>query len=160
MRKLTTAFVSLFVASMPAFAIAPGGTVTGTINGEAVALVVFAQQSDYGNAHISLYIIGDDLSERGLGAMGLGAEWLGELTGEFAHAEASMGMHSNPLRLYYADDDAGLSLTLESFMYVGALLEITGRVEGVLTNVDKHGHKNPDPEDALSIDLKFDAVLQ
>ena len=38
MRKLTTAFVSLFVASMPAFAIAPGGTVTGTINGEAVAL--------------------------------------------------------------------------------------------------------------------------
>lgn len=160
MRKLTTAFISLFMASTPALAVTPGGTVTGTIDGQAVELTVFAQQSDYGNSHISLYIIGDGLSERGLGAMGLGAEWLGELNGEFSHAEASTGMHSNPLRLYYGDDDEGLSLTLESFMYVGALLEITGRVEGVLTNVDKVGHKNPNPDDTVSIDLVFDAVLQ
>ena len=51
-------------------------------------------------------------------------------------------------------------MTLESFIYVGELLEITGRVEGTLTNVDKVGHRNPDPDDTLSIDLMFDAVLE
>ena len=71
-----------------------------------------------------------------------------------------MGMHSNPLRLYYGDNDEGLSVTLESFIYVGELLEITGRVEGTLTNVDKVSHRNPDPDDTLSIDLMFDAVLE
>lgn len=160
MRIMTTLAACLSLAAIPALAAEPGGTMTGTINGENVELTVFAQQSDYGNSHISLYIIGDGLSERGLGAMGLGAEWLGELNGEFSHAEASMGMHSNPLRLYYGDNDEGLSVTLESFIYVGELLEITGRVEGTLTNVDKVGHRNPDPDDTLSIDLMFDAVLE
>lgn len=160
MRKLTTAFISLFLASTPVFAIAPGGTVTGTIDGQAVELTVFAQQSDYGNAHVSLYIIGDGLGDRGVGALNLAAEWIGELGGGFSHADASMTMHANPLRIYYGEDDDGLSLTIESFMYVGALLEMTGRVEGVLTSVDKVGLKNPDPADTLSIDLTFDVVLQ
>ncbi|MFX4295900.1 hypothetical protein [Pseudosulfitobacter pseudonitzschiae] len=160
MRNLTIAFAGLFFAAMPAFAADPGGTVTGTIDGEEVELSVFSQQSDYGNSHISLYIIGDALGGRGLGAMSLGAEWMGNLDGNFSHVEVSTRIHENPLRMYYGDDDDGLTLTLTNSAIAGDLLEISGRVQGTLTQMDRIGHKNPDPDDTFSIDLSFDAVLE
>lgn len=160
MRILTAAVAGTFFATMPAFAADPGGIVTGTIDGQEVELSVFSQQSDYGNSHISLYIIGDALGERGLGAMSLGAEWIGELEGNFTHTEVSTRTHANPLRIYYGENDDGLSLTLKSFALAGNLLVISGRVEGTLTEMDRIGHRNPDPENTLSVDLSFDAVIE
>lgn len=160
MRRLTTAFVGLLLAAMPAFAADPGGTVTGTIDGQEVELTVFPQQSDYGSSHISLYVIGDALGERGLGAMSLGAEWMGDLDGNFFHVDVSTRTHENPLRIYYGDNDDGLTLTLTNSAIVGDLLVISGRMEGTLTQMDRVGHKNPDPNDTLHIDLSFEAVVE
>jgi hypothetical protein len=160
MRNLITTIAGLLFATMPALALEPGGTVTGTIDGQEVELTVYAQQSDHGNSHISLYIIGEALGERGLGALALGAEWIGDLDGTFSHAEVSIENHANPLRIYFGEADEGLSFMLTSFSFTGNMLEINCRVAGVLTKMDRIGQKNPDPDDTLSIDLTFDAILE
>ncbi|MBM1817439.1 hypothetical protein [Pseudosulfitobacter pseudonitzschiae] len=159
MKNLMPAIIGLFLGALPAVAADPGGTVTGTIDGQPVELSVFAQQSDYGNSHISLYIIGGDLGEHGLGALSLGAEWIGELDKDFVHVEISARLHDNPLRMYYSDNDDGLSLSLENATVTDDQLLITGKIEGVMTQMDRIGRKNPDPDQTRTIDLSFDAVV-
>ena len=136
------------------------GSVTGTIGGEEVNLYVLGSQSDHGNAHISLYVLGDDLKARGLGSLTLGAEWIGDVDGDFSSADVTIRIpDTSPSRIYYGSLDDGLSLTVTNSTLTGDTLEIAGRVKGTLTSMDLMGGRNPHPADTLDIDLSFDAAI-
>ena len=136
------------------------GSVTGTIGGEKVDLYVLGSQSDHGNSHISLYILGEGLAARGLGSLTLGAEWIGELDGNFSSADVSIPiLETDPSRIYHGNLDDGLSLTVTKSTLAGDTLEIAGQVKGTLTAMDQMGQRNPDPADTLDIDLSFDAAI-
>lgn len=98
--------------------------------------------------------------ERGLGSLSLGAEWIGDLDGDFLSAEIDIPiLDTDPYRIYRTDLDDELSLTITSASHQGGVLTIAGQVEGVLTSVDRIALRNPDPDDTLSVSLTFEAVL-
>ena len=39
------------------------------------------------------------------------------------------------------------------------MLSVSGTVTGTLVSVEWMGHRNPDPDDTLKIELTFDAVV-
>ncbi|WP_226781537.1 hypothetical protein [Oceaniglobus trochenteri] len=157
---LTMAVAFLFAAT-PGLAADPGGRVSGMIDGETVELSVLPSQSDYGNMHISLYVVGPGLTQRGLGAMTLGAEWIGTFDGTFAAGDVSISIPAgDPPRVYRADLDDGLALSVTRSAIVEGKLEISVRAEGVLVSMDRMGLRNPDPDDTLAIDLTFDAIVE
>lgn len=139
------------------------GSVTGTIGGEEVDLYVLGSQSDHGNSHISLYVVGEDLRARGLGSLTLGAEWIGELDGSFTSADIAIRIPgTDPSRIYHASLDDGLSLIVTKSVLNGETLEIEGEIKGALTAMDLMGLRNPDPDpgNRLDIDLTFDAAIE
>ena len=108
----------------------------------------------------SIYFQAPALRERGLGSLSLGAEWIGDLDGDFFSAEIDIPiLDTDPYRIYRADLDDELSLTITSASYQGDVLAIAGQVEGVLTSMDRIALRNPDPDDTLSVSLTFEAVL-
>ena len=134
------------------------GSVTGTIGGEQVDLYVVGGQSDHSSSHLSLYAMGEGLQARQLGALMIGAEWSGELGSNFSTAEVSIAKTgTTPARVYYADLDDGLVLTVTDSTLNGETLEVTGTVEGTLTAADRTGNRNPDPQDTLDVKLNFNA---
>lgn len=136
------------------------GSVTGTIGGKRVELYVLGSQSDHGTSHLSLYVLGEGLGEKGLGALSLGAEWIGDLGGEFSSADVAIRIPgSEPSRIYHGSIDDGLSLNLTDATLVGETLQLAGHVRGTLTAMDLTGLRNPDPEDTLDIDLAFEAAI-
>ena len=93
--------------------------------------------------------------------MSLGAEWIGDLDGDFFSAEIDIPiLDTDPYRIYRADLDDELSLTITSASHQGGVLAIAGQVEGVLTSVDRIALRNPDPDDTLSVSLTFEAACE
>jgi len=136
------------------------GSVTGTIGGEEVNLYVLGSQSDHGNTHISLYVLGEGLKARGLGSLMLGAAWIGELDSDFSSADVTIRIpDTDPSRIYYGSLDDGLSLTVTNSTLAGETLTIAGQVKGTLTSMKLMGGRNPDPRDTLDIDLSFNAAI-
>ncbi len=74
LRTIAAAFTA-FALTVPAIAAEPGGTVTGTVEGQEVELSISANQSDFdGNLNqrwitVSLYATGPALRERGIGPL-------------------------------------------------------------------------------------------
>ncbi len=136
------------------------GSVTGTIGDEQVDLYVVPSQSDQSSSHLSLYILGEGLRERDLGSLMIGAEWSGELGGDFSSADVTIGIPgTSPARVYYGSQEEGLVLTVTNSSLNGETLELTGTVEGTLTAMDLTGHRNPDPQDTLDVNLSFEATV-
>lgn len=141
------------------------GSMTGTIDGKEVALNVLGPQSDYGNTHISLYVLGEGLRARGLGSLMLGAEmlgaeWTGEHDGNVFSADVTIAIpETKPVRVYYGSLEDGLSLTITNSSLDGEALKVSGRVKGTLIAMDLAAYRNPDPGDTLDVDLSFDAAL-
>ena len=159
LRSAITAFGFLALVA-PVVAAEPGGRASGTIAGEEVELSVWTEQSDFSSSHFSLYFRAQALRERGLGSLSLDAEWTGDLDGDFFSAEIDIPiLDTDPYRIYRADLENELSLTITSASYQGGVLSIAGQVEGVLTSMDRIALRNPDPDDTLSVSLTFDAVL-
>ncbi|GAB5427879.1 MAG: hypothetical protein Devi2KO_13380 [Devosia indica] len=159
LRSAITAFGFLAVA-IPVAAAEPGGAASGTIAGEEIELSVWTEQSDYTSSSFSIYFRASALRERGLGNLSLGAEWIGDLDGDFLSAEIDVPiLDTDPYRSYRADLNDALSLTITSASYQGGLLAIAGQVEGVLTSMDRIALRNPEPDDTLSVNLTFEAVL-
>ena len=52
-----------------------------------------------------------------------------------------------------------LALTVTSAVEDDGLLAVSGTVTGVLTSVEQMGHRNPDPDDTLDVDLSFDVTV-
>ncbi len=159
LRSAIAAFSFLSLA-VPVIAAEPGGAASGTIAGEEIELSVWIEQSDFTSSSFSIYFQAPALRERGLGSLSLGAEWIGDLDGDFLSAEIDIPiLDTDPYRIYRADLDDELSLTITSASHQGGVLAIAGQVEGVLTSVDRIALRNPDPDDTLSVSLTFEAVL-
>lgn len=159
LRSAIAAFGFLSLA-VPVMAVGPGGAASGTIAGEEIELSVWTEQSDFTSSSFSIYFQAPAPRERGLGSLSLGAEWIGDLDGDFFSAEIDIPiLDTDPYRIYRADLDDELSLTITSASHQGGVLAIAGQVEGVLTSVDRIALRNPDPDDTLSVSLTFEAVL-
>ncbi|MBC2861737.1 hypothetical protein [Stappia sp. 28M-7] len=159
LRSVITAF-GLLALAVPVMAAEPGGAASGTIAGEEIELSVWTEQSDFTSSSFSIYFRAPALRERGLGNLSLGAEWIGDLDGDFFSAEIDIPiLDTDPYRIYRADLDDELSLTITSASDQGGVLAIAGQVEGVLTSMDRIALRNPDPDDTLSVSLTFEAVL-
>lgn len=159
LRLVITAF-GLLALAVPVRAAEPGGAASGTIAGEEIELSVWTEQSDFTSSSFSIYFRAPALRERGLGNLSLGAEWIGDLDGDFFSAEIDIPiLDTDPYRIYRADLDDELSLTITSASDQGGVLAIAGQVEGVLTSMDRIALRNPDPDDTLSVSLTFEAVL-
>jgi len=72
---------------------------------------------------------------------------------------------TTPRRIYvgtyshYSEEERALALTITSAVEDDGLLTLPGTVTGVLTSVEQMGHRNPDPDDTLDVDLTFDVTV-
>ena len=118
---------------VPVIAAGRGGV--GTSQAKEIELSVWTEQSDFTSSSFSIYFQAPALRERGLGSLSLGAEWIGDLDGDFFSAEIDIPiLNTDPYRIYRADLDDELSLTITSASHQGGVLAIAGQVEGVLTS--------------------------
>lgn len=160
MPRISITACGFLALAAPVLAAEPGGAASGTIAGEEIELSVWTEQSDFTSSSFSIYFRAPALRERGLGSLSLGAEWIGDLDGDFFSAEIDVPiLDTDPYRIYRADLDDELSLTITSASYQSDVLTIAGQVEGILTSMERMALRNPDPDDTLSVSLTFEAVL-
>ncbi|MBW6419776.1 hypothetical protein [Celeribacter sp. PS-C1] len=170
MLKSTITALSLLALSIPVMAAEPGGKAWGSIGGEEIEIPVWVEQSDFGTSHLSILFRGPALRERGFANLSLGAEWSGNLDGDFFSAEIDIPiLSSDPRRKpqatrdeYRADLDDGLSLTITNSAYENGTLVIAGRVEATLIRLVRIGLRSPDetdPSDTLDVNLTFEAIV-
>lgn len=161
MLKSTITALSLLAAPLPVTAAEPGGKAWGSIGGEEIEIPVWTEQSDSYASGFSIYFRAPALRELGFANLSLGAEWLGELKDNFFSAEIDISiLNSDPRRIYRADLDDGLFLTITNFAHEDGMTEITGRVEATLHSMDMMALRNPDPSDTLDVNLMFDAIVR
>lgn len=170
-RPFATAFMTLAMTA-PAIAAEPGGTITGTIDGQQVELSISPGQSDYSGSledrwiSVSLVVYDRALAQRDIGTVFISFEGFGEVVGdEITLMEVQAYINdTSPARSYYAEysayaEENPLAQTVTSVTEAGNLLTVSGTVTGTLTSVERMGLRNPDPDDTLEIDLSFDAVV-
>ena len=169
-RTFATAFMVLALTA-PAIAAEPGGTATGTIEGQQVELSISPGQSDYdGNLEqrlitAALMVRGEALAQWDIGTGFISFEAYDLIGAGFAYVEVTFDINDrSPARTYVAEysayaEENPLATSVISVAEADNLLTISGRVTGTLTSVQRIGLRNPDPDDTLEIDLIFDAVV-
>lgn len=171
LRTIAAAFTA-FALTFPAIAAEPGGTVTGTVEGQEVELSISANQSDFDGKlserwiTVSLYATGPALHEWGIGPLSISFDGYDLLAGGFSHILVYTTISdTSPRRIYAAEysehglENGDLELTITSATQEDGVLSVSGTVTGTLVSVEWMGHRNPDPDDTLKIDLTFDAVV-
>lgn len=171
-RPIATTFAAIALAA-PAIAAEPGGTVTGTIEGQEVELSIWADQSDFdGNLNqrwitVSLYAAGPVLHEWGIGPLSISFDGYDLLAGGFTHILVLTTISdTSPRRAYVAEysehglENGDLELTITSATQEDGVLSVSGTVTGTLVSVERMGHRNPDPDNTLGIALSFDAIVE
>jgi len=149
-----------------------GRTVTGTVEGQEVELSISANQSDFDGKlserwiTVSLYATGPALREWGIGPLSISFDGYDLLAGGISHILVyTTILDTSPSRVYAAEysehglENGDLELTITSATQEDGVLSVSGTVTGTLVSVEWMGHRNPDPDDTLKIDLTFDAVV-
>ena len=148
----------------PALALDPGGSITGTIGGQPVEAVIWADQSDYsdygtGGKGGSVSLMVNALSkEAGFGTTAIGIEAFSFANGPFDGVDIRILTQTDPVESYSASLDSGLALTLDEAVMDGEVLKISGTLEGTVMRGPAYG-KPDNPSDTLPISLHFDAVV-
>ena len=172
LRTIAAAFTAIAL-TFPAIAAEPGGTVTGTVEGQEVELSISANQSDFDGKlserwiTVSLYATGPALHEWGIGPLSISFDGYDLLAGGFSHILVYTTISdTSPRRIYAAEysehglENGDLELTITSAAQENGVLSVSGTVTGTLVSVEWMGHRNPDPDNTLGIALTFDAIVE
>ena len=171
LRTIAAAFAA-FALTAATVAAESGGTVTGTIGGQEAELAIWPEQSDYDGGLdapwilISLIARGDALAQQNLGALYFNINAFDLIGGGHERVELQTSIRdTTPRRVYvgayshYSEEERALALTITSAAEEDGVLTLSGTVTGVLTSVEQMGHRNPDPDDTLDVDLSFNLTV-
>ena len=171
LRTIAAAFAA-FALTAATVAAESGGTVTGTIGGQEAELAIWPEQSDYDGGLdapwilISLIARGDALAQQNLGWLYFNIDAFDLTGGGHGRVELQTSIRdTTPRRIYvgtyshYLEEERALALTITSAVEDDGLLTLSGTVTGVLTSVEHMGHRNPDPDNTLDVDLTFDVTV-